>query len=59
SLSFEQLKNKSHDKIWLTKYREGKGKNVIVTMDLEEPAHASAEMKEYTKENLEIERALA
>lgn len=36
SLSFEQLKNKSHDKIWLKNYREGKGKKVIATMDLAE-----------------------
>ena len=56
SLSFEQLKNKSHDKIWLKNYREGKGKKVIATMDLAESAHASEAMKEYIKENLEIER---
>ena len=36
SLSFEQVKNKSHDKIWLKNYREGKGKKVIATMDLAE-----------------------
>lgn len=59
SLSFEQLKNKSHDKIWLKNYREGKGKKVIATMDLAESAHASEAMKEYIKENLEIEWALA
>ena len=53
SLSFEQLKNKSHDKIWLKNYREGKGKKVIATMDLAESAHASEAMKEYIKENLE------
>ena len=33
--------NKSHDKIWLKNYREGKGKKVIATMDLAESAHAS------------------
>ena len=59
SLSFEQLKNKSHDKIWLKNYREGKGKKVIATMDLTESAHASEAMKEYIKENLEIEKGLA
>lgn len=59
SLSFEQLKNKSHDKIWLKNYREGKGQKVIATMDLAESAHASEAMKEYIKENMEIERALA
>lgn len=59
SLSFEQLKNKSHDKIWLKNYREGKGKKVIAMMDLAVSAHASDAMKEYIKENLEIERALA
>ena len=59
SLSFEQLKNKSHDKIWQKNYREGKSKKVIATMDLAESAHASEAMKEYIKENLEIERALA
>lgn len=51
--------NKSHDKIWLKNYREGKSKKVIATMDLAESAHASEAMKEYIKENLEIERALA
>lgn len=59
SLSFEQLKNKSHDKIWQKNYREGKGKKVIAMMDLAESAHASEAMKEYIKENLEIERGLA
>ena len=59
SLSFEQLKNKSHNKIWLKNYREGKSKKVIATMDLAESAHASEAMKEYIKENLEIERACA
>ena len=59
SLSFEQLKNKSHDKIWLKNFREGKGKKVISTMDLAESAHASEAMKEYTKEGLGTERALA
>ena len=54
-----QLKNKSHDKIWQKNYREGKGKKVIATMDLAESAHASDAMKEYIKENLEIERDLA
>ena len=51
--------NKSHDKIWLKNYREGKGKKVIATMDLAESAHASEAMKEYIKESLETERALA
>ena len=51
-------KNKSHDKIWLKNYKEGKGKKVIATMDLAESAHASEAMKEYIKENLEIARAL-
>ena len=55
----EQLKNKSHNKIWLKNYREGKSKKVIATMDLAESAHASEAMKEYIKENLEIERACA
>lgn len=58
SLSFEQLKNKSHDKIWLKNYREGKGKKVVATLDLAESAHASEVMKEYINENLETERAL-
>ena len=53
------LKNKSHDKIWLKNYREGKDKKVIATMDLAESSHASEAMKEYIKENMEIERALA
>ena len=59
TLSFEQIKNKSHDKIWLKNYREGKGKKVIATLDLAESAHASEAMKEYIKENMEIEWALA
>ena len=59
TLSFEQLKNKSHDKIWLKNYREGKGKKVIATLDLAESAHASEALKEYIKENMEIEWALA
>ena len=59
SLSFEQLKNKSHDKIWLKDFREGKGKKVISTMNLAESAHVSEAMKEYIKEGLGTERALA
>ena len=42
-----------------TVVKEGKGKKVIATMDLAESAHASEAMKEYIKENLEIEWALA
>ena len=57
SLSFEQLKNKSDDKIWQKNYREGKGKKVSSTMDLAKSTHASEAMKEYIKEGMEIERA--
>ena len=58
TLSFEQLKTKSHDSIWQKNFREGKGKKIISTMDLAESAHASEAIKEYIKENIELERAL-
>ncbi len=59
NLSFEQLKNKSHDDIWYKNYPEGKGKKIISTMDMAKSAHALEAILEYIKENLEIERALA
>lgn len=59
NLSFEQLKNKSHDTVWYRNYHEGKGKKIISTLDMAISAHASEAMVEYIQENLEIERALA
>ena len=59
NLSFEQLKNKSHDAIWYKNYHEGKGKKIISTLDMAKSAHASKAIIEYIKENLEIERAIA
>lgn len=58
-LNFEQLKNKSHDKIWYKNYHNGKGKKIILTLDMAESAHATNVMMEYIKESLEIETYMA
>ena len=59
NLSFEQLKNQSHDSVWYQKYHEEKAKKIMSTLDMAKSAHASKDMVEYIKENLEVERVLA
>ena len=59
SLSFGQLKDKSHDAVWQEYFTNGTGRKVIPTLALADAAHASEAMKEYIKENVELDAALS
>ena len=56
-LTFDQLKQKSHDAAWQESY-QGKG-DLMSTLSIARAAGASESMLEYIKENLEIDKALA
>ena len=56
SLSFSQLMSKSHDEVWKKYFENGTGRKVIPTTALADAAHASDVMKEYIRENMELDK---
>ena len=57
SLTFDQLKQKSHDAAWQESY-QGNG-DLMNTLSIARAAGATDAMLEYIKSNLEIDKALA
>ncbi|CCY03463.1 putative uncharacterized protein [Prevotella sp. CAG:924] len=58
-LTFNQLKNKSHDKAWKEAYHREKGTNVISPITMLEVMDADESMIEYVKDQQELEEELA
>ncbi len=56
-LTFNQLKEKSHDSAWRKAYHDKS--DVMDSVSIAEAAHATQEMIEYIKEQNEIDKALA
>lgn len=58
SLTFEQLKNKSHDTAWREAFKKVNGTNIISPLSMAKVIHADDAILEYLKEQMEIDSAL-
>ena len=58
-LTFEQLKDKSHDSAWSEAYRPGKGSHVISSISMAKASGADEATLEYLQEQIDLENALA
>jgi uncharacterized phage-associated protein len=58
SLTFKQLKQKSHDPAWAEAHKSGNGKHLISTIDMAKAMNVDDAMLEYIEEQLEIDSVL-